>query len=286
MDGLGARSGCPSANDSRSSHAPTDPPGCGPIRVGSGFDESAPTLAARTRRSRLRVYAIAGDMATRRRSSVTIPNVGDADEPRLLRLRANAALANRFRAATAGDAGRLVVVSREPVTLGEPVAVEVSFGALADEVELRGRVDTVEAGPDGARKVGIRLHHEHRERAAYVREVLAGDRRASARSHRRVPTDLAANWHAGGRRVASRISDLSRGGAFVVSRRVPSIGDGVAVEISLPGRPTLEVEGTVSWTRAEGREPGFGVSFKLRDRALAAAVGRIVRDQERLAQPR
>ena len=185
----------------------------------------------------------------------------------------------------------MVVSSRENLRPGEPITVEISFGPLADEVELSGEVDTIEPRDDAAPRVTIRIRREHRARVAYVQNVLAGARTASARNHRRIPTDLVASWRARGRRlgsrVASRIRDLSRGGAFIVSRHVPKVGESVWVEIGPNnGAKALEVEGTVSWVRNGGREAGFGVSFKLRDRSVAAALHQVVRDQERAAELR
>ncbi len=226
-------------------------------------------------------------MAKRHSSSVAIPRVS-ATGPRIVRLRADAEFAKRFEPETAGNAGRIAVRSREAVAMGEPVVVELSFGALADEVQLRGRVERIDETQGGAPRITIVIDRAHRDRAAYVRKVLAGDRNASARNHRRIPTDLAASWRSNGHRVASRIRDISRGGAFIVSRRLPSLGELVSVEFSAAAGPTsaLRVEGTVSWVRAKGREAGFGVSFKLRDREVAAALHQVVRDQERATEPR
>lgn len=228
-------------------------------------------------------------MPKRHSSSVAIPRLETGT--RVLRLRADERLATRFESASVGDAGRLIVSSREPLIRGEAITVEISFGPLADEVELSGEVDAIEARDDAAPRVTIRIRRDHRSRVEYVQKVLAGARDASARNHRRIPTDLAASWRAGGHRitsrVASRIRDLSRGGAFIVSRHVPQVGDNVWVEIGPNnGTSALEVEGTVSWVRNGGREAGFGVSFKLRDRSIAAALHQVVRDQERAAELR
>ncbi|MBL4688682.1 MAG: PilZ domain-containing protein [Nannocystaceae bacterium] len=226
-------------------------------------------------------------MARRHSSSTEIARVGSTAK-RVLRLRADARLAASLEAGMPGSAGRIVVVSREPVGVGEAVIVEVSFGALADEIELSGRVEAIDetTGEPGPRAIGIRIDNEHRDRASYIRKVLTGDRQASARNHRRTPTDLDARWRTNGHRFASRIRDISRGGAFIVSRNLPSLGDFVSVEFASGPSPAsaLLLEGTVSWVRLKGRESGFGVSFKLRDRELAAALHRVVREQERAAE--
>jgi len=206
----------------------------------------------------------------------------------VLRLRADAELAAGFDFSDEDHAGRLVVPSREPAVVGEPITVEIGFGALSDEVELSGRVQSIEARDNAPARVTIKIDAAHRARAVYVRKVLAGSRPASARNHRRVPTDLNASWKAGGHRTVSRIRDLSRGGAFLVSRRIPRVGEVVSVEIgahaSLPA--SLHVEGTVSWIRRGNRDHGFGVCFKVRDRDLAAQLHRVVKEHERTADHR
>ena len=195
----------------------------------------------------------------------------------MLRLRADERLASRFEDGGAGTGGRLVVKSREALSRCEPVRVEISFGPLADEIVLAGRVEDVEEQLMGAPRITIQIAAEHRDRANYVRKVLSGARPAQARNYRRVPTDLAASWRHDGQRVASRIRDISRGGAFLVSRDVPAVGTRVFVEIS----DGLQLEGVVSWVRDRGRESGFGVCFKLRDREVAAELQRVVREQDR-----
>lgn len=227
-------------------------------------------------------------MAKRHSSSVAIPRLAEAGA-RVLRLRADDGLGAMLGPPSTADAGRVVVTSREPLQLAEPVIVEISFGPLADEVELRGMVETIEERSDGAApRVTIRIGAEHRDRANYVRNVLGGRRDASARNHRRIPTDLAASWRTNGTQTTGRVRDLSRGGAFLVSHSMPRVGEAVWVEITArPGNAgALRMEATVSWVRARGRNAGFGVCFKLRDRKAAAELHRVVREQERNADLR
>jgi Tfp pilus assembly protein PilZ len=230
-------------------------------------------------------------------SSLSLPRVSDDGEeasPRLLRLRADQRCLEMLRCDPDGRGAYIDVPSREPVVLGEPVRVEISFGAMSDEVELQGRVMAVEpAAEQRPPRVVIRLGDEHVGRARYVRAVLSGDRPASARSHRRVPTDLACRWSQGALEHTSRVRDLSRGGAFIVSTFFPEIGSRVRVglELAAPeaerhGLDPLRLEGVVTWIRAEGRNSGFGVSFKARDRRVAEQLFRVVRSQERAPAPR
>ena len=227
-------------------------------------------------------------------SSLGLPRVGgDGEEasPRLLRLRADERCRQMLRCDPDGRGAFIDVPSREAVAIGEPVRVEISFGALSDEVELHGWVMSVDSNAVGPPRVVIRLRDEHVGRARYVRAVLSGDRPASARSHRRVPTDLPCRWSQGALQHTSRIRDLSRGGAFIMSTFFPEIGSRVRVGFDvgagpgggLPGDDALRLDGIVSWVRAEGRVPGFGVSFKLPDRRMAERLFRVVRSQDRPA---
>lgn len=160
--------------------------------------------------------------------------------------------------------------------------IEISFGALADEVELRGTVLSVrEASTQRPRTVVIVLGIGEAERVAYVNAVLTGARDASARTHRRVPVDIDARWRWGAVRHASRIRDLSRGGAFVASRSLPDLGSLVDVEIRHGGiEQTLNFDAVVTWIRTDGDQRGFGVNFKLQNRDLAARLHDLVRTQE------
>lgn len=217
-------------------------------------------------------------------SSISLPRVGDDDGSpgrRLLRLRADERFREMMRSDAQGRVAYIDVPSREAISVGETIRLEISFGALSDEVELEGQVEAVEPGPQGRPpRVVIRLGQDHLARAHYVRAVLNGARPASARSHRRIPTDLACRWSSGAFEHTSRIRDLSRGGAFIMSHFSPAIGTRLDVRFD-EGADRLRVEGVVTWIRSEGREAGFGVSFKVRDRRLAERLFRVLRSQER-----
>jgi Tfp pilus assembly protein PilZ len=178
------------------------------------------------------------------------------------------------------EVARLELSTRDPARMGEPIRVEISFGPMADEVELDGKVASVHGSDDGRQTVIVAFGPDQGPRVEYLRHVLAGRRDASARRHRRIPVDLNVRWRYGRARYASKLSDLSRGGAFIVSQRLPRIGDEVEIEIFDDERRALQFEAVVSWVRPQ-RPMGFGVSFKLTDRSSAAALTDVVRRQER-----
>jgi hypothetical protein len=222
-------------------------------------------------------------------SSVGLPRINDDDARvvRLLRLKAGARTLQMLRAAKGDDHAYVDVPSREAVTIGEAVRVEIGFGALSDEVEIDGLVHAVEPGIGaGAPTVVIRVDDDHRSRVRFAAAVLGGERTAASRTHRRIPTDLECRWTQGTFEHQSRIIDLSHGGAFIRSQFCPKIGATVVVQLpDLGGRP-LRLDAVVTWVRATGPQAGFGVNFKLRDRNLAQQLHRMVREQERSAAVR
>lgn len=216
-----------------------------------------------------------------RTSSVQLPRAGASSGPRILRLRGDEHLEQRLHPGQGSEAARLQVSSRETVELDEEVRIEISFGPLKDEVELDGRVAEVLPHADGRPpRVLIAFARDQAPRLRYVRQVLAGNRHATARSHRRVPVDLEVRWRLGRAHYASRISDLSRGGAFIISRCLPDVGSRVEVEILADDRSKLHFDAVVSWVRGKGGHTGFGVNFKLPSRDAAAALTDVVRQEE------
>jgi hypothetical protein len=221
----------------------------------------------------------------RHSSSVDLPRIGGDDSGRsvrLLRLKADARTRQMLRASVGPGDAFVDVPSRASVVIGERVRVEISFGALSDEVEIDGHVHAIGAPiGNGPATVVLRVDEVHRPRVRYAAAVLDGNRPASARSHRRIPTDLTCSWTEGSDEHRSRMLDLSRGGAFIRSERCPAIGTTVTVRMPNAHGTAIRVNAIVSWVRRAGPRGGFGVSFKLRDRILAQQLHRMVREQER-----
>jgi hypothetical protein len=215
------------------------------------------------------------------RSSVTLVRVGD--EPRVarrLRLRADASLSERLGPPEQPEEiARLRIPCREPVGDGERIAIEISFGAMVDEVEIEGRVLTTIPGAAGAPPVlVVVLDERFRAQLAYVQGVLGGLRSPSARAHRRVPVDIGVRWRCGELRQNTRARDLSRGGAYLLSHLQPAVGS--TVEVELDGdesTPILRLTAVVSWVRRMGATAGFGVRFLVRSREEAEYLQRWVR---------
>ena len=205
-----------------------------------------------------------------------------SDGPRTIRLR-GAEIRDAFLKRGSNEAARLRVPLRESFNRGEEVSVEISFGAMVDEVTLPATVASIES--DVPHNVELSVPLTERGRAEYVLQVLAGTRSAAARRHRRIPVDLEVRWTWKGTRHASRARDLSYGGAFIESRVLPAVGAKVDVELRLPADPgALALDAEVAWLRTPSGagvgHAGFGVSFKLPDRSVAARLHDAVRECE------
>ena len=221
-------------------------------------------------------------------SSVGLPRVESGGRAlRLLRLRADERLASALIAGSSREAARLHIKSRAAVEIGEAVEVEVSFGPMADEITLLGAVCGTRPAAEEGRSptVLISFPRSQTARIRYVRDVLAGQRQASARRDRRIPVDLEVTWRWGQAQYASRVRDLSRGGAFIASRCLPEIGSSLDVEIRDADKRPLHFNAVVSWIRRDGSLPGFGIQFRHQSRDDAARLTEVVRAEEQRARP-
>lgn len=224
--------------------------------------------------------------------------------------------APEFGTAFARDAGtpRVSLPARSRVQRGDRVRLEVSFGPLADEVDLFGIV--AESSDDASQ---LELDDACAAQLAYVLDVLGGQRQAAARRHRRLASSLPVRWSlaAGGASVApspsasspapyesgtgmdiprmppressgpqasrgSQLADISSGGAFIVSTLLPQVGDLVVVQLrSGDVLAPLRVESEVTWVRdVQGPRRGFGVAFRPQDPTLAKRLQALVRAHE------
>lgn len=208
---------------------------------------------------------------------------------RLLRLQADERLATMLEVdASTSSAGLLTIPSRETIDVGAEIRVEISFGPMADEITLRGLVERITARGDRAPLIAIRIDADHIARVRYIHEVLSEGRQATARKSRRVAADIQATWYWGLGSHATRLSDISKGGAFIRSGAPPSTGSAITLELNdsmIDGghAEPLKLDAVVAWAgRSQGRR-GFGVKFRILDRVQAGRITALVRWHERLA---
>jgi hypothetical protein len=221
------------------------------------------------------------------RSSVGLARLDGS--ARLLRLQADERLTKllEFDAGRSG-AGLLTIPSREAIDVGAEIRVEISFGPRADEITLRGLVEQITARGDRAPLISIRIDPSHAARVRYIHEVLSEGRQATARASRRVAADVQATWYWGLGSHATRLSDISKGGAFIRSGAPPSTGSSISLELNdsmVEGGHAgpLKLDAIVAWAgRSQGRR-GFGVKFRVVDRVQAGRIAALVRWHERVA---
>jgi hypothetical protein len=212
------------------------------------------------------------------RSSVALPRI-DGNR-RLLRLRADPQLSDALKLSVDGRAARLTIRSREDVSVGEPIRVEVSLGALTDEVLLGGCVAQIDREDGGAPRLTILIEGDHLSRVAYIKKVIGGAEPSSARAQRRCITDFNTEFFSLHGRGSGRVLDLSQGGAFVATDRAPKVGSAIELELALPSEgPPLRVRGQVAWVTPRDIGEGFGVCFQIPDRTVASAVSDLVRER-------
>jgi hypothetical protein len=142
---------------------------------------------------------------------------------------------------------------------------------------------------DRAPLVELEIVPEHAPRARYIHEVLTQGRAATARSSRRVTAQIQARWFWDLGSHAARIGDISKGGAFICSAAPPSVGSVIGLEIndsminvgmSPPPSGPLELAAAVAWVGRGRGHRGFGVKFRVVDRALAQRIAALVRWHE------
>ncbi len=162
----------------------------------------------------------------------------------------------------------------------QAVTLEISLGPLADEVVLHGALRGASSAGSDARFVV--LEPEQDDALNYLAAVQDGERKAAARGHRRLPSRLPVRWSdpRASETERTRLRDISRGGAFIVSERVPPVGERIEVTLDAPDGERIQLCSVVSWIRSEHPHRGFGVSFRPADPATARRLSEVVRGHE------
>ncbi|MBL4635326.1 MAG: PilZ domain-containing protein [Kofleriaceae bacterium] len=147
---------------------------------------------------------------------------------------------------------------------GEKVIVDISIPGLRRPARLSGSV--VAASTTG----GLWIYFDSKSRASaeYLASLTEINADRLSRAHSRYPASWDVRFRVDEtgqqtRARTTRISDLSRGGAFVIDDDVPLVGTRVSLEIGSPAMP-YKVSGRVAWTGTVGNAQGFGVRFDQR----------------------
>ena len=182
------------------------------------------------------------------------------------------------------DNGGIFYPTREAMLGDAPVIVELGFPELGYRLMLRGAVAWRRAGRHRTKlRAGVAIEFAPSEavRRDFLLAVARGQRPTrNQRRHRRLPTEAPLRWRIATDRTwhEAHLSDVSYGGAFVNSPRLPAVGDDLVLEIVPPGGACpLEVAARPIWHRDEG---GFGVEFRWRDSGGARRIRELVRRLE------
>jgi hypothetical protein len=196
-----------------------------------------------------------------------------APEPTVLRVRGDAGLIDSLIPPGPGLPGGAVELAWRGVRrIGEDVKVEISLGAMADPIELIGKIRSVDsASTGGSMAAKIEVLRPHGHRLAYVLDVLRGERQPTTRAHPRFQVDLPGRWWMGARAESQVFEDLTRGGAFIKTRteQRPAVGSVVPIEIVDSHGVPLRLESEVVWLSRDAARRGFGTRFKIAKRELA-----------------
>ncbi len=196
-----------------------------------------------------------------------------AGSQRTLRMRAP----DFHSALVPGAQTRMALPPRASFAEGERIRVEISFGPLADEIDLYGVVNG-----EGADDAALELDRACAAQLAYVLDVLGGQREAAARRHRRLASSLPVRWEDASRTVTSRLADISAGGAFIAAEDLPRVGTPVTVQLHTGDvRAPLRLDAVVTWVRqSRDMRRGFGVAFRPEDAECASRIKALVREHE------
>ncbi|HEY7958291.1 MAG: PilZ domain-containing protein [Polyangia bacterium] len=185
--------------------------------------------------------------------------------------------------------GGLFFPTREAMTLGDPVVLEIRFPGLANKQMIRGFVAWRRAGKHRTKLragLGIEFHNAEARRRDFLIAVAKGEIvEMVTRRHRRLPVQLVANWRVVFDREThhSHIEDIGPGGAFLRTTEFLPPGTEIVLDVTPPGSlRALEIAGRVAWTRHSDGEEGIGIEFKARDAGGTRRLKELVRRLELL----
>jgi Tfp pilus assembly protein PilZ len=169
---------------------------------------------------------------------------------------------------------------------GEEVLLELSFNGLPGKMMVRaiGR-EWHAARPRLRVRAGgtVLCTGSEWRKLQFLRKVATGEVRLTARRrHVRLPVLVEVRWRRPGDRdfTTAALSEISEGGALLLTEAGWSMGDEVIVEITPPGsaRP-LEILGNI---RNADNPDGVGVEFQARDMGGVHRLREVIR---RLVEP-
>jgi Tfp pilus assembly protein PilZ len=166
-----------------------------------------------------------------------------------------------------GRTGGLTVDGPAPGVLGQRVELRVVVQKPAREFVVEGQLAWARHRPGPGQPAGFGVDFRLDDDRARVR-LLAFARREvtsdATRVERRYQVALAVKVKHRGTLRREQVADLSLHGAFIRTWNPPAIGEQVELALRPPlSLTSLELKGTVAWTRHTGDHAGMGVEFAL-----------------------
>ncbi|NVB41406.1 PilZ domain-containing protein [Pseudenhygromyxa sp. WMMC2535] len=184
-------------------------------------------------------------------------------------------------AAAVRDENALEVFTTDGYDPGEEVLLELSFTGLPGKMMVRAIGQEWHAARPRLRvRAGgtVMCAGTEWRKIQFLRKVATGDVKLTARRrHVRLPVLVEIRWRLRGERdfETAALSEISEGGALLLTQSGPSVGDEVIIEITPPGsaRP-LEILAVV---RNADNPEGVGLEFMARDMGGVHRLREVIR---------
>ncbi|MCH9683909.1 MAG: PilZ domain-containing protein [Deltaproteobacteria bacterium] len=182
---------------------------------------------------------------------------------------------------SAGEPNALQVFTTDAFEPGEEVLIETYFPGLPGKMMIRAIGKEWHAARPRLRvRAGgvLRCTGTEWRKLEFLQQVGSGDLQLTARRrHVRLPVMVEVHWRRQGNTESfiAALSEISEGGALLLTEQPPAVGEEVIVEIVPPGSErALEVLATV---RNTNNPDGVGLEFQARDMGGVHRLREVIR---------
>jgi Tfp pilus assembly protein PilZ len=180
-----------------------------------------------------------------------------------------------------GENSTLTVFTTDAFEPGEEVLLEVSYGGLPGKIMVRGIGREWHAARPRLRvRAGgsVACAGTEWRKIEFLQQVAKGEIKLLARRrHVRLPVLVEVQWRQNGDRTrqTAALSELSEGGALLLTNNGLSVGTEIIIEITPPGAAlALEILAVV---RNASNEEGLGLEFVARDMGGVHRLREVIR---------
>ncbi|MCA9711429.1 MAG: PilZ domain-containing protein [Myxococcales bacterium] len=182
---------------------------------------------------------------------------------------------------TSGEPNALQVYTTDSFEPGEEVLLETYFPGLPGKMMVRAIGQEWHAARPRLRvRAGgvLRCNGTEWRKLEFLQKVGSGDIKLTARRrHVRLPVMVEVHWREQGATESSvaALSEISEGGALLLTAEPPKVGQDIIVEITPPGSErALEVLAVV---RNTNNPDGVGLEFQARDMGGVHRLREVIR---------